>query len=93
MNTPAIKETGLVNFGNFMLHVGLGVVLAGVSVYLLLMLIFKNALRRLPDSEVMKEIEMWKRTAEQLSPAGEEERVVRLKLLEYVKTMVPHYLS
>ena len=93
VNTPSIKETGLVNFGNFAMHVAPGILMAAVAVFMLLKLLFKNSMRSMSDSTLEREIEMWKRTAERIPFGGtEEESVVRVKLSEYIKSLVWFYL-
>eukprot|EP01103_Thecamoeba_quadrilineata_P017300 TRINITY_DN6072_c0_g1_i1.p1 TRINITY_DN6072_c0_g1~~TRINITY_DN6072_c0_g1_i1.p1 ORF type:complete len:734 (+),score=183.30 TRINITY_DN6072_c0_g1_i1:56-2257(+) len=86
-NAPVISNTGLVTFGNFTVHVGLGVVLALGAVYYYLVLTLKPQLDDKEETvtEVDVEIAIWRRAASQFSARPtDEEAKVRARLESYI---------
>ncbi|XP_066999019.2 P protein [Anabrus simplex] len=90
-SNPDIKKAG-VNFGTFTLHMGLGVLITMVVIYLYLRCIF----RRISDlrfteaqdvQELRHEIAIWQRAASSLSSYSKDEDIVRHTLMRRVNRL------
>lgn len=85
---------GLVNFGSFAIHVAPGIVLIIVVMFFFLKYLYRDKLRRQPNTKRLKEIAIWKLTVEKIRGyEGEEEKQIRRKLEDHVKQLVRSPLS
>eukprot|EP01087_Luapelamoeba_hula_P023712 TRINITY_DN877_c0_g1_i4.p1 TRINITY_DN877_c0_g1~~TRINITY_DN877_c0_g1_i4.p1 ORF type:complete len:827 (+),score=150.75 TRINITY_DN877_c0_g1_i4:438-2918(+) len=88
VNDPKIVASGKVDFGNFLLHVGPGVAMAMVVCLFVLKFMYRKKLQRMPSQTLARELDIWRRTAERMRVHdSEEERVVQMKLFDYVKQL------
>ncbi|KAL6060550.1 protein kinase, variant 2 [Balamuthia mandrillaris] len=88
VNDAKIQASGDINFGNFALHVAPGVIMALIATFFYLKFLLKDRLQPNPIKGRMKEIEIWKKTAERIREHdGEEEKMVKYKLLDYIKEL------
>lgn len=80
---------GLVNFGSFAIHVAPGIVLIIVVMFFFLKYLYRDKLRRQPNTKRLKEIAIWKLTVEKIRGyEGEEEKQIRRKLEDHVRQLV-----
>jgi len=74
-----------INFTSFLLHLGPGVVLTMLVVFVFVYWRFRSSMQRTPHHGKQKEIEIWRRTAARIRAAdGDEERVVLQQLEEFI---------
>jgi len=74
-----------VNFASYLIHVAPGVVLVEIAVFYFLKYFYRKKWLPMAKTRLLKEIDIWRSTAESLEiTAGEEERLVKLKLAKYI---------
>ena len=72
-----------------MLHVAPGIIVVTLVIFVLIRYTYRKKLRRNPKAALLKEIAIWRRTAEMLKVHdGDEEKLVHDKLLDYIKQLV-----
>lgn len=82
------ESSGLVNFGSFAIHVAPGIVLIIVVMFFFLKYLYRDKLRRQPNTKRLKEIAIWKLTVEKIRGyEGEEEKQIRRKLEDHVRQL------
>ncbi len=92
ISNAQMKESGVVDFATFTMHVFPGAVLGLLSTYVLIRFAYYNKLtRRAPVDPLLKEIEVWRKTLLSMDNFGEEETVARAKLSNHLRSLETQY--
>jgi len=87
VNDPDIAAHGAITFLSLTLHVGPGVVLAGIVVQVYIYFINRGVMKRTPAPARHKELSIWKNTLKNVPDEDEDQRHVRRQLEMYIDTL------
>ena len=93
VNDPDIARSGVVTFMSLSLHVGPGVILAGVVVQIFIYFMNRGTGRRNPHAARQKELQIWETALKKIPDDDEDQRAVRHQLECYISTLQGEILA